>query len=61
MNGNKEINALSLPLYMQKRIPEEDYPIHVEESLQDNYQKIDQIYETFFDSNFLTMAKVLKN
>jgi hypothetical protein len=63
MNFNKDANELSIHnlKFFQSRIPEEDYPIEFNDELQDNYQRLETLYDSFFDSNFLTLAKVLFN
>ena len=44
--------------YFESRIPEEDYPIEFSDEIQENYHKLEIIYDSFFDSNFLSLAKV---
>ena len=63
MNFNNDANELSIHnlKFFQSRIPEEDYPIEFNDELQDNYQRLETLYDSFFDSNFLTLAKVLFN
>ena len=63
MNFNKDADESTNNnlKYFQSRIPEEDNPIEFSDELQDNYQKLEFLYESFFDSNFLTLAKVFIN
>jgi hypothetical protein len=44
--------------YFEKRVAEEDTPISVSDEVQDKYQKLDSVYEDFFDDNSLHLAKV---
>lgn len=44
--------------YFDKRVPEEDLPVLVPEDLQNKYEEIDNIFESFFDDNSLHLAKV---
>jgi hypothetical protein len=45
--------------YFDKRIPEEDSPIEVNDEDQECYRKLEEIYESFFEENFLSVAKVV--
>jgi hypothetical protein len=59
MNFNREPNEFTInSKYLESRIPEEDYPIQISDELHENYQKLEHLYETFFESNFLALAKV---
>ena len=44
--------------YFDKKVPEEDTPISFNDDVQDKYQKLDFVYEEFFDDNSLHLAKV---
>ena len=47
------------PNYFDRRVEEEDEPIEVEDETQIKYRILDDIFEEFFEDDFLYMAKVL--
>lgn len=44
--------------FFDKKSPEEDIPVEVEDSVQVKYSKINEIYDEFFEENTITLAKV---
>ena len=46
--------------YFDKRVPDEDSPINVEDEKQESYQRLDAFFERIFDENSLNVAKVNK-
>lgn len=47
-----------MTMYFDKRVPEEDTPITVSDAVQLKYERLEAIYEEFFDDNSLHLAKV---
>jgi hypothetical protein len=48
-------------LYFSKKCLEEDLPIKIDKDTQYKYERLDKIYENFFDNTILYLAKVTKN
>jgi hypothetical protein len=45
--------------YFDRRVPEEDLPITVNEETQKKYEELDILFEEFFDDDSLHLAKVI--
>lgn len=45
--------------FFDKKTPEEDLPVEIEESIQLKYLRLNQIFEEFFEENTITLAKVI--
>ena len=56
-NKSKEIKSST---YFDKRVEEEDEPVVVDEETQAKYELLEGMYESFFDEEFLGVAKINK-
>ena len=53
------LNGKDLIKYFDKKTPEEDSLVEIDDELQLCYSNLDKIYEGFFEENFLSTAKVI--
>ncbi len=52
-NENQIVN------YFDKRTSEEDLPVNFDVKIHEKYEKLEGLFDKFFDSNSLALAKVL--
>ncbi len=56
---NNKTRQLKNSTYFEKRVEEEDEPVTLDEDTQAKYEALDDMYEEFFEEDFLGVAKVI--